>query len=491
MRNVSTGFLNVTINNKNQADPIIGAKVTITEYKNRNKIIKTSKTNEAGQINLIELEALNPSDIYSGNPYKKYDLIVEIPPTQRLEHGKTYVKSGIQIMNNVITNSEDDLSYITALENAKDDRRILEIDLPENNIFLSEVEQMYMDPYTIPDKLVPGSSSYAIAFPKYVKPFVPTKINIYLGKVNPYNPVIKVNERKIILENYKKYLKIVSAKEFGGIPNLTEQAAIAQFLCVNSFALNRVYTELYINKGFKFNITNSKSFDQDYPAGGQSFDHIDKIVDKYFNKYIRITEKVQPFLAQYCTGKSGVCQNRGLPLLHCNDLSIRNPQMSYLDLLKYYFKKGDVDIEIIETHEVEGIPKSYPGFNLKIGMTTDENSINSVKAIQTWLNIIRKNYNAIPNIQETGIFDNQTFVAVKKFQELFEKTKPEKGIVDETTWYKISEKYVAASGIAEPREILNNYPQTYYLTYVEWVPVMMPVYVPMYRYSNFLNRHKV
>lgn len=490
MRTTSSGFLNVTINNKNQADPIPGTKVTITEYKNRNKIIKTLETNEAGQINQIELEAPSQIDLNSGLPYKKYDLIVEIPPTESRVNGKTYVKSGIQIMSNRISNNQDELYQINALELARDNRNVLEIELPDNNIYLPEIEKVYMDPYLIPDKLIPGWNPNWITFPEYVKPFVPTDINIYLGRVNPYATVMSVNERKILRENYKKYLKIVSAKEFGGIPDLTEQAAIAQVLCVNSFALNRVYTEMYVNKGYKFNITNSKSFDQDYPPGGQTFDHLDRIIDKYFNKYIRINGKVQPFLAQYCTGKNGLCQNRGLPLIHCNNMSKKNPQMSYLDLLKYYFKKGNMDIDIIDTHEVQGIPKSYPGSIFKIGMATDEKTINDVKSIQQWLNIIRKNYNAIPKIPESGIFDNQTVAAVKKFQELFEKNKAEKGIVDEVTWYKISEKYVAASGIAEPhRAVPTNYPQNNQ-TYIEWVPVLMPVYVPVYRYYNSSRNHR-
>lgn len=486
MRNDSVGFLNITINNKNQADPIKGAKVTITEHNNRNNVIKVLKTNEAGQINFIELKA--PPIDNSGVPYKKYDMIVEIPSGDRAEQGKTYVKSGIQIMNNVITNSEDDLSYIKAIENAQVDRRVFEIKIPENNIFKPEEGQIYMDPYSIPDKVIPGWNPYFVSFPPLVNPFVPTELNIYLGKVNPYQPAFKINEKKIIKENYKKYVKIVCAKEFGGIPNLTEQAAIAQVLCVNSFALNRIYTEIYINKGYKFHITNSKSFDQDYPPGGQTFDHIDKIVDQYFNKYIRIKGKVQPFLSQYCTGRTGICQNLGLPLIHCNELSKKNPHMTYNDLLRHYFRKGDFDIEIIEANEVKGIPKSFPGFTLQLGMGTDEKSLEAVKAIQTMLNIIRKNYNIIPKTQETGIFDTQTFNAVKKFQELFEKTNPEKGTVNEITWYKISEKYVAASGIAEPREILlDNCQQTN--QNIEWIPVMMPVYVPVYRVSNLYKNY--
>ena len=46
-----------------------------------------------------------------------------------------------------------------------------------------------------------------------------------------------------------------------------------------------------------------------------------------------------------------------------------------------------------------------------------------------------------------GIYGEQTAEAVRKFQKIFDM--PQTGVVDFATWYQISGKYVALSGIAE------------------------------------------
>ena len=57
------------------------------------------------------------------------------------------------------------------------------------------------------------------------------------------------------------------------------------------------------------------------------------------------------------------------------------------------------------------------------------------------------NYNAIPPVEPDGIYGEQTAEAVRKFQKIFDM--PQTGVVDFATWYQISGKYVALSGIAE------------------------------------------
>lgn len=488
MKNFQTGFLNVMVNGINPSDPIPGAKVTITEYGNRDKIIKTTETNEVGQINLIELEATSPTDVNS----KKYDLIFEIPPIQdKLPNGKKYVKSGIEIRNGITINSEDELSQIINLEDdTHSNRNMFELSTPDNNINQPEVQnEVYINPFTIPDKIITGGF---YAFPEFVQPFIPSDIKIYLGFADPFNQITPINEKKIIQENYKKYLKIVCAQEFGGLIGhrehpLTEQAMIAFILCVNSFALNRIYTELYINRGYQFHITNSTRIDQHYPPGRTTFDLIDTNVDLYFNKYVRLKGKVQPLLTAYCRGEGGSCQNNGIPQIFYNSLSRKNPQMTYLDLLKDFFSKKGVEIEVVEALQVQGLPAgSYPGFPLKLGMQ-DIDGKNNIKTIQMFLNVIRDpNFKGIPKTQETGIFDDVTFKAVKKFQELFLRNTKEKGIVDEATWYKISEKYVMRTKHYEPvgprKNLAMNQLSTYHYGYPNWVPMWVPTYYPSRRF---------
>lgn len=68
--------------------------------------------------------------------------------------------------------------------------------------------------------------------------------------------------------------------------------------------------------------------------------------------------------------------------------------------------------------------------------------------IQTWLNRIRRNYPAIPEItDEAGVFGDSTRAAVTKFQSVFNLTAD--GVVGKSTWYKISYLYTAVARLAE------------------------------------------
>ena len=67
--------------------------------------------------------------------------------------------------------------------------------------------------------------------------------------------------------------------------------------------------------------------------------------------------------------------------------------------------------------------------------------------MQEQLIVISDAYPAIPKIDADGIYGSATEAAVRKFQSVF--GLPATGIVDYTTWYKISEIYVGVSRIAE------------------------------------------
>ena len=71
----------------------------------------------------------------------------------------------------------------------------------------------------------------------------------------------------------------------------------------------------------------------------------------------------------------------------------------------------------------------------------------AVLQMQEQLNAIADIYYPIPNIATDGVYGPRTAEAVTAFQRQF--GLPESGIVDFTTWYKISEIYVAISRIAE------------------------------------------
>ncbi|AIQ29869.1 MULTISPECIES: peptidoglycan-binding protein [unclassified Paenibacillus] len=448
-----SGILNVTINDRNQADPIAGAKVFITEHGSRDKVIKELETNNSGQINDIELESRNGG--YSNLPYKKYDLIVQVPPIQgRYNEQQEYIKSGVQVWNDRITVNQDELLQIRQLELARAGYRNNVIEIEENSIVQQEPTKLIQNPLNIPDPKpliieLPSEPGTLYAFPPTISvpryPYIPSEIDIYLGAANPYEAAKPINKSKIITEDFRKYLRMVSAQEFGGIANLTEQAGIALFLLSNSFALNRVYTELYRNVGYQFNITNNINIDQHYPKGGITFQHTDLIVEKYFNKYIKIKEKNQPLLTQYCAGKTDKCSNGGIPQIGLNNRSLNNRELTHQDLLKYYLDKLKIEFEIVTADVVEGNPKSYPGSPLLLGSNGGD-----VFSIQEFLKLFREKNKSFPPVDVNGVFDEKTQKAVLKFQEIYEKGKKNKGVVDEATWYKMSDVYVKTFKLAEP-----------------------------------------
>ena len=79
-------------------------------------------------------------------------------------------------------------------------------------------------------------------------------------------------------------------------------------------------------------------------------------------------------------------------------------------------------------------------------MVIDKNNIN-IKEIKDYLKIISRSYPLILKIASDGIYGPKTANAVKVFQQVF--NLPQTGVVDFSTWYKISEIFVGVSRIAE------------------------------------------
>ena len=98
--------------------------------------------------------------------------------------------------------------------------------------------------------------------------------------------------------------------------------------------------------------------------------------------------------------------------------------------------------DTFHTEAVSGIPASWPGYDLTIGVTGEK-----VQQIQEQLNAIAKAYPAIPSVIVDGIYGPATAASVKKFQNIF--GLPASGVVDYPTWYKIQDIYVAVTRIAE------------------------------------------
>ncbi len=235
-------------------------------------------------------------------------------------------------------------------------------------------------------------------------------------------------------ERYSDYIKNVASSEiYSTWPRQTIEANV---LAMMSFTLNRVYTEWYRNQGYDFTITTSTAYDHKWVNGRNIFESISDVVDDIFNRYLSRPNVKQPILTQYCDGKRVKCP-RWLSQWGSKYLGDQN--YDPLEIIRYYY--GD-DMYINEAEEISGIPSSWPGADLDVGSSGQK-----VRQLQEQLNLIGEYYNAIPVLTPDGIYGERTAEAVRVFQRLFDL--PQTGIVDFPTWYKISDKYVRLSRIAE------------------------------------------
>lgn len=223
-----------------------------------------------------------------------------------------------------------------------------------------------------------------------------------------------------------------------GLLNATwpEATIMANVLAIQSFTLNRVYTEWYRNQGYNFTITNSTAFDHKWIAGRNIFESISTVVDTIFANYLSRPNVTQPILTQYCDGKKVSCPNW---MTQWGSKYLGDQGYDAISILRYYY--GD-SMYINTAQEISGVPSSWPGTDLTVGSRGDK-----VRQMQNQLNVISNGYPLIPKITADGVYGTQTQDAVKVFQQIFKL--PQTGVVDYPTWYKISEIYVGVSRIAE------------------------------------------
>ena len=106
-------------------------------------------------------------------------------------------------------------------------------------------------------------------------------------------------------------------------------------------------------------------------------------------------------------------------------------------------------IDRIYTETVAALPdgyqgdnaKLYPGYFLSEGMRGE-----NITDLQTYLNLIGSNIEAVPVVPVTGYFGEQTENAVRIFQQLY--GIPVSGAVGPVTWYQIAREYDALIDMA-------------------------------------------
>ena len=405
------GLLSVNVTSDTTNLPIDGAQVQITYNGEPDRILEETTTNSLGQIQPLSLSA--PPVEYSmepgaNKPYAEYTISISAPGFEPFRISGAEVFSGE-----------------TAIQNAS----LLPISPPisgDTELFVIPDHTLWGDypPKIAEDEIKPIGEFGEIVLSRVV---IPEYIVVHNGPPSD-------RSAKDYYVPYRDYIKNVASSEiYSTWPEATLEANI---LAIQSFTLNRVFTEWYRNKGYDFTITSSTAYDHKWIPNRNIFESISNVVDDIFSNYLSRPGVIQPILTQYCDGKNVTCPNW---MSQWGSKALGDRGYTAIEILHNYYGSS---LFINSTDIISGIPSSYPGYPLEVGSSGDK-----VRQMQAQLNVISDAYPLIPKLVEDGIFGPATENAVKTFQRIFNLTQD--GIVGFRTWYKISEIYVAVSRIAE------------------------------------------
>lgn len=406
---IDKGKMRINVYDRQQGTPLANARVSISYTGNPETVINEVVTDSEGAVNLDEL--LTPPIEYSMEPGEKQPFSEYTIDVTANGYDEANI-SGIDVFS-----GETSIQDVYMNENSYQDT--------ENNIVIP-VNTLYGNyPEKIPEsEIKPVQQSGEIVLSRVV---IPETIVVHDGV-----PTDSTAQNYYV--RYKDYIKNVASSEiYSTWPRQTLEANI---LAIMSFTLNRVYTEWYRNQNYNFTITSSTAFDHKWVNGRNIFESISNVVDEIFDNYLSRPNVKQPILTQYCDGKKSSCPNW---MTQWGSKYLGDQGYSSIDILRYYY--GD-NMYINTAEQIQGIPSSWPGADLDIGSSGQK-----VRQLQEQLNLIGDYYNAIPALSTDGIYGEITAEAVREFQRI--NNMPQTGVVDFPTWYRISDRYVRLSGIAE------------------------------------------
>lgn len=409
LNNIDTGFLKIEINTST-GTPINNASIYISYTGGPNTIIENLNTNSAGQTEILSLStppleySLNSNNILE--PYAEYSVLI------RADGFEDKLIAGVELFSGELA-----ILPVTLYQSERE-RYTNDIVIPPHTLFGNY-------PPKIPeDEIKPTNETGEIVLSRVVVP----------GTIIVHDGAPSDSTATDYYVPYRDYIKNVASSEI--YSTWPEETITANILAIMSFTLNRVYTEWYRNKGYSFTITSSTAYDHKWIYGRNVFENISRIVDEIFNNYLSRPNVNQPILTQYCDGKRVTCPDW---MSQWGSKYLGDIGYSAIEILRNYYGSS---IYINEAELLEGIPSSWPGYNLTIGSTGDK-----VRQLQNELNAIGKVYSNIPVLTVDGIYGANTANAVSTFQKTFDL--PVSGVTDFRTWYRISNVYVGVTKIAE------------------------------------------
>ena len=406
-----TGTLQISVVSALGMSPISGATVTISYTGDPDSPIETLTTDESGQTPEINLKAppreLSLTPDITEQPYSEYNIQVTA------DGFETVLVSGSEILAGAYSLQPIRMNPLNVTE---EEEKVVVI--PPHTLFGEY-------PPKIPEEEIkPMNETGEIVLSRVV---IPEYVIVHDG--DPEDPTAKN-----YWVRYKDYIKNVASSEI--YPTWPESAIYANILVIQSFTLNRVFTEWYRGKGYDFTITSNTAFDQKWVYNATIFENVSQIVDEMFANYLSKPNVTQPLFTQYCDGRRVSCPGW---MTQWGSKSLADDGLTAIQILRYYY--GDT-IYINTSETISGIPSSYPGYELTIGSSGDK-----VSQLQRQLARIALNYPAIGTVTVDGVYGQNTADAVRKFQQIF--NLPVTGVTDYKTWYKISQIYVGVTKIAE------------------------------------------
>lgn len=281
--NENIGYLQINVTSSIDSKPLAGAVIRVYDPNYMDNPIKETTTNNIGRTENIELPA-PPADYSSQpsveRPYNNYNVRIS------LEKFETFEINGINIYPDEISIQNAALFPVEA-----DVESAVSFVIPDNTLYGD------YPPKIAETEIKPIEESGEIVLSRVV---IPEYIVVHDGPPDD-------NSAKNYYVKYKDYIKNVASSEI--YATWPESTITANVLAIQSFTLNRVYTEWYRNKGYNFTITSSTAFDHKWIPQRNVFKNISRIVDTIFANFLSRPNIKQPILTQYCDGEKVNCPN--------------------------------------------------------------------------------------------------------------------------------------------------------------------------------------
>lgn len=407
------GYLIVSVYAKNVNEPVSDATVIVRG----DNYEQTFTTNNVGKTPTIELNA--PLKEYSltpqsqVRPYSIYQVEVRKPGYE------TTIINGVEILPQETSLQNVFLPIAQAAQTSAFSVMAVETPTTPTNVINLPPHSLWEEAQTTTTRNIKTDD-----FRVYPDVLVPEYVIVHDGA-----PSDTTATNYYVL--FTDYIKNVASSEIYSTWPI--EAIKANIYAIISFTMNRIYTEWYRSQGYNFTITSLPSSDHTYVNNRTIFKTISDTVDQIFNYYIQLPYKNFPFFAQY---DDGIKTNNPGWLSQWGSKSLADQGYNALQILRYYYPST---LTLQSAEDTVGLPTSFPGFDLRLGLCGEP-----TLQLQIMLNTISNNYPKIPKILPvTGQYQDNTKVSVQTFQEVF--GLPVTGIVDITTWYRISYIYTAVN----------------------------------------------